>query len=165
MLPLRASMITDSGFAAGAAPVASRFHTLPASSDLTLQPTSRSPFGPTVSPAGWQKFTGYVASTTPAVLMRLTAPFCTFGPTCGIEMKKRPTAGSHCGCSAPLVASVKLTLATQVSAPLDRSTRIKVANGGSSALFTAMMSESSGSYVSSSARLSLTTQAGGLEGG
>jgi len=47
-------MITDSGFAAGAAPVASRAHGLPASSKATLQPTSRSPFGPTVSPAGWQ---------------------------------------------------------------------------------------------------------------
>src|SRR5262249_30544379 len=50
-------------------------HTFPAVSKITLQPRSKSWFGPSVSPAGWQSRTGKVASTVAVCgLILLTAP-------------------------------------------------------------------------------------------
>src|ERR1700756_72070 len=66
-------------------------HLLPDRSKTELQPTSRSPFGPTARPAGWQKFIRYVFSATPLVLICATAPVGPVpfpGPlTSGIEQK------------------------------------------------------------------------------
>src|SRR5215469_11259585 len=70
-----------------------------------------------------------------------------------MERKNRRSTGSHCGCSAPLVALGKGIVVWTVSAPVVLSTLIKVPNGTVSALFIARMIPSFGSYASSSARL------------
>src|SRR5215472_864443 len=128
-------------------------HTPFAVSKAVLQPTSSSSFGPRVRPAGLHNDTPYIASITPAVEMRRTAPCVVTPPICGMERKNLWVPGSHTGCSAPLVAKGSEIVVPRVSLQVALSTLIRVPYGGEAALLIARMSPSAGSYASSSARV------------